>query len=352
MFERKLTFPLSKLSRSHRRSDWINPIWMIFMLMIICRIIFSSMSDFEKQPPLREFLHSYNKTLPHQADITAMYDLPSNSLSFTSTVNETFRIPTDINYLAKWGCADQYFRETEEAEIATYGKFAYFFRKRAKVLTDGKFVRYLREVADIAARGKLGKCTPALDVVGWLMDKINAKNGTLMIQAGGLIHIHREKEFISKKTGKYIDDDIDLWASLETVVHIGQLEPELFSRFGWTIRAWINSDDYLVFMNIIASCEHTPKAIPNFIKSSQPGIEIYPLAVIAINGTPIVKDLWQGTQLPESMVFPPQHIRFNSTGASEPLHLQLPHKALDVLACMYGNWTVPSKEHAEVAILC
>ena len=48
------------------------------------------------------------------------------------------------------------------------------------------------------------------------------------------------KDVVNKNTGKFIDDDIYIWALLETVERIGQLEPELFSWFGWTMRDWIN----------------------------------------------------------------------------------------------------------------
>jgi hypothetical protein len=203
-------------------------------------------------------------------------------------------------------------------------------------------------MGDVLARGKLGKCTSPLDVLAWLMDEVNEKNGTLMIAYGELIHIHREKDFVDKTNGKYIDDDIDMWAPLETIVHVGELEPKLFSWFGWTIRAFINSEKYVVLLQIMASCGHIPDLRGDKVNLSLPAIEIYPLTVIPKNGSRIAKDLWQNCQFSESMIYPPEHIHFNSTGTSHMLHLHLPHKALDVMTCLYGNWTIPSRAHAGV----
>lgn len=284
----------------------------------------------------------YDKiTSPSPANVTASHDLPAanvtgshelpedKGLFFTcAATDETFRIPTDMHYLAKWG------------GLAQFSK------------SKGSKVSYMRKAADVTARGKLGDCAPTLDLLAWLMGKVNAKNGTLMIAYGELIHIHREKDFVNKTTGKYIDDDIDTWASLETVLHLGRLEPELFSRFGWTVRAFVNADKYVVFMQMMASCGHRVENRPAKVQSSQPAVEIYPLPVVPVDGARMAKDLWQGDMFPEAMVYPPQRIHFNSSGTSHLLQLQLPREVLSIMECLYGNWTIPSKRHAGTNKIC
>lgn len=251
-----------------------------------------------------------------------------NVYFFTSVSNETFRVPTDDRYLAKWGGFSQFMNS-----------------KTSKV-------RYLRKMSHVVARGTNGNCTKTLDVLAWLMGQVNTKQGTLMIAYGQLIHIYREKDFFTSR-GNYLDDDFDMWASLETVVHLGRLEAEIFLRFGWTVRVFVNSDDYVVFLQIMASCGHVPVQAAAKVKSNQPAIEIYPLPPIHTGKhLRTVKDLWQGSRFPESMLYPPQHIRFNSTGTSLPLHLQVPHKAIHVLSCLYGNWRAFSQKHAALGVGC
>mmetsp|Transcript_2912 Transcript_2912/g.4447 ORF Transcript_2912/g.4447 Transcript_2912/m.4447 type:complete len:345 (+) Transcript_2912:196-1230(+) len=217
----------------------------------------------------------------------------------------------------------------------------------------GGQVRYLRNKHEFMARGQLLTCKPVLDVFAWLMDEVNARNHTLMLAYGDLIHFHREKDFMNKTTGKYFDeDDLDLWASLETVSHVEQLEPALFRRFGWTMRAFVNGDNYIQFLQMMSTCGHTPINEASKVQSNQPSIEIYPIAVIPINGSLIARDLWQLSDFPESMIYPRRHISFNSTGASRTLHLQLPNKDLEIMACLYGNWTKPSTDHARMVNKC
>ena len=64
------------------------------------------------------------------------------------------------------------------------------------------------------------------------MERVSEVNGTItmMIAYGELIHFHREKDFVNKTTGQYIDDDFDMFASIDTVKLVELLEPELFER--------------------------------------------------------------------------------------------------------------------------
>ena len=250
----------------------------------------------------------------------ATHDLRDKALSFASAINcgeltgnwapcENLTMPTNSRYLAKW-------------------RGQYSFRGRAS---------YLRTEKHILARGKLGNCTPTVDVLAWLMDEVNANNGTLILIGGSLIFINRGQDLL--KSGKHMDDDIDLWASLETVVLVGRLEPELFRRFGWTARAFVNQDRYVVFMQLIATCGHS-LAGPGKAKSHQPPIELYPHVIVPFEGVRHVKDLWENVHYPEAMVCPPQLINFNSSGVPHPIKLQVPHETLKYLSCV---WAIPGK---------
>merc|ERR1712029_937379 len=106
-----------------------------------------------------------------------------------------------------------------------------------------------------------------------------------MLTYGELIHFYREKEFVNE-AGKYIDDDIDTFASPETVWHIARLENQLFKLYGWTMRAFVHnalnrknnalSRKYVVLMQVMASCGHDPIEKVSKVHAAQPSIEIYP----------------------------------------------------------------------------
>jgi len=264
--------------------------------------------------------------------VTTVTDI-DHHVTFVSAKNESFRISTDMDHNVK---------------LPPF---------------QAKKVMYLRKNTDIITRGKAGNCTSSsLDVLAWIMNEVNnvkndAKSSTLMIAYGGLIHIHREKEFVNKKTGQYIDDDIDLWASLETLVRVGRLEPELFKQHGWTIRAFIDSGNYVTFLQVMAVCGHTPSPTAAKLTGKIPAIEIYGVAKVqksigSLGTGSFAKDLWQGNYFSESMFYPPKKIDFITVGASQALHLQLPNKVLSVMACVYGNWKVPSGKHASKSLVC
>ena len=216
-----------------------------------------------------------------------------------------------------------------------------------------KGVKYLRNTKEIKARGLQGSCTNVVDVLGWIMDEVNKENMTMMIAYGELIHLYREGDFVKKGTGRYIDDDFDTFASLSTVSLLGTLEPELFERFGWTIRVFLHPQEYVVFIQIMASCGHTPVESPKKVISSEPAIEVYPLARSKpIGGRSVVKDLWQGTIYSESIIFPSQHFGFDSAATNRTLNLQVPNKVFELLTCLYGNWMVPSSKHARLGDKC
>ena len=186
------------------------------------------------------------------------------------------------------------------------------------------------------------------------MDEVIKKNGIMMIGYGGLIKVHREKDFVDQATGKYIDDDFDMLVSLDTVSLVATMEPELYERLGWTMRAFVDKQGYFALMQMMASCGHTPIASATKVESSEPAIELYPLAASldGPDGSPVVKEIWQCNSFAASMILPPKHIDFQSGGSSRLLHLQTPKESFDFLECIYGNWTVPSSKHAAQHVPC
>jgi len=266
--------------------------------------------------------------------VTTSHDFPQKELNFKSKANEIFYIPTDNDYLTKF--AGHY----------TFARSRKWQRK----------VSYFRSKKDIVARGKARNCTSTLDVLAWLMDMVNAKHGLLMLAYGQLIHIHREKEFVDKKGG-YLDDDIDTWASLETVLLIANLEKDLFTLFGWTVRAFVhivNGQNYVVCLQVVATCGHNPIVAKLKASAAQPVIDIYPFPLIQANNGEdrVFKDLWSNNIFAESMIYPPKCINFVSNGTSYPLHLQLPRNASGIIECLYGNWHIPSKRQGMLNFTC
>lgn len=240
-------------------------------------------------------------------------------LWIVSSANEVrFELPTDIEWIRKW------------PGMRSFNSF------------------YLRDAKEIEERGKQGSCTGVLDVLDWLMSEVNdTNNGCLMIAYGELIHMHREKDFVNNM-GQFLDDDIDTWVSLETVARIASLEPELFRRFGWTVRAAVVRGQFVTLAQIVASCGLNLTTRTGKIISSQPAIEMYPIVTIPDQEKErnIVKDLWQGNLFPESMMFPRKNVTFISAGTHHPLQLQLPNQPEPVMECLYGNWRLPSGRHS------
>jgi len=68
----------------------------------------------------------------------------------------------------------------------------------------------------------------------------------------------------------------------------------------------------------------------------------------------IVKDLWQGNSFSESLLFPRKRFDFVTAGLDHntPIPLQLPHRELQIMECLYGDWTVPSSNHSGMAVAC
>ena len=92
------------------------------------------------------------------------------------------------------------------------------------------------------------------------------------------------------------------------------MENELFRLHGWTVHIFANSDDYIVFMQMIASSGHEPSAIVGKTKSSEPPIELSFLPIARVNNTCFFKDLWQGTKFSEKMIYLVESINITSRG--------------------------------------
>ena len=209
-------------------------------------------------------------------------------------------------------------------------------------------LKYLRKHPDIIAHGKQGSCSPALEVLEWIEEVVNGNIGTFIVAYGALIHIKREKDFVHPNIGKFVDDSIDVLATMGTISLVGTLEPQLFKQFGWTIRVRVNPEGYVVMMEMMVSCGHMPRKKAGPIRGDQPAIELYPVgrSIISPGGNPAAKDIWEDDSFEETMLFPPQHICFKSTASPHSLQLQIPNKPFDFLECMYGNWRVPLRKHS------
>ena len=264
--------------------------------------------------------------------VTAKGDNPSDPKTETSKdiqrqplANVTFPQPADVDLIVNW-------------PSQTGQKPPYKSR-----------VQYLRDENDIVKRGQKGSCGGTLDVFAWIMDRVNGINGCLMIAYGELIHLHREGDFVDVATGSYYDDDIDTWATVDTIVHIASLELEMFRRFGWTIRFFVLPNGYVTFAQIVSACGHAVTLKPGKAVADHPCIELYPI-VNTPDGR--VRDLWQGYSYSENKIFPLQKKSLVSAGSPHTLELQLPSQPTQLLECLYGNWKVPSGMHARMGRKC
>lgn len=256
-------------------------------------------------------------------------NLTQEELTFTSALNETFRQPNNNTYLLEWGGLHQFFHS-----LKTH-------------------VSYLRSDEKILERGALGYCGTSLEVLSWLSKTVNEHNTLLMIAYGELIHLNREKDLVDNTTKKYFDDDIDTFGSPSTIFLIARLEEELFLLFGWTARMFVNGDGYVIFMQMMATCQHQPQRKATKVKADKPAIEIYPLSLVVNSaGDYMYKDLWQNIQFEDIVMYPPACLNLDSAGTAYPLRLQVPRESNAVLTCLYGNWRVPSSKHVLTNLIC
>ncbi len=267
--------------------------------------------------------------------------------------------------------------------------------------------------------GNNNPCTGAMEVFRHISKKVHSMDhdaGILIIAGGDLIHLHREGDFVNSTTQQFYDDDIDAWTSLETLAKVAEMEPYLFETYGWTVRlivtrreevrpfgypllraSYWTGREYAVLAQAFAVCGHDVETERSMkVTSTEPTIDLYPVVTILEEeeeeegDTPdgavarlrrflsrtttttkspkreveqksrrtrrTVKDLWQGNQYEESLLFPPRRSTFVTAGLADsrenPLPLMLPAKPMEVLECVWGNWTVPSSAHAGSSLVC
>lgn len=206
---------------------------------------------------------------------------------------------------------------------------------------------YLRDEKAIIEKNRPfvdpGRCTNSLNVLAWVMNEINKRNQTMMIAYGGLIHIFRENDFVEPDGNNYIDDDFDMWVTPESFETLIDLEPTIWEKFSWTIRIFSNCNKDTVFAQVIAACGHKYNQQPWKAVSSFPAFELYTLHTMRIDPT-TTRDNWQGGKIPTSLLYPPKHLPFTSKATKKTLHLQIPAHSEDIMRCIYGNWSQPSRK--------
>lgn len=212
-----------------------------------------------------------------------------------------------------------------------------------------KYMKTLNEFKKFTMNSS--KCASALDVLDWLMGEMAVQGRVLVLAYGDLIHFHRDGGIINTTTGRYFDDDIDLWAYSDALTSILLLEPHMFRSFGWSVRI-IVSGKHIVFAQLLSVCEHKRMegAISKVVANQEPGIELYPVVEVSLGNGRFVKDLWQNTRLSESMILPTRQASVTAFGRVHQLYL--PNKSQDIISCLYGNWTYPAATRAGVDKMC
>jgi len=188
-------------------------------------------------------------------------------------------------------------------------------------------------------------CRPSLEVLSWLMNQVICDNGTMMMAYGELIHMFREKA-LARDDGTYFDDDFDTWATPATAQKILRLEPILLREFGWSMRVFYNCHGVALFVQILPVCGHTYVLKASKAVAAFPAIELYILQESEGEQGAVLRDNWQGTKFPPSWIQPGQLVSFETPGYNGILELQVPADTHSVLKCLYGDWTVYSKQHA------
>jgi len=214
---------------------------------------------------------------------------------------------------------------------------------------------YCRKQGEVV---KAVNCSHSLQVLEWISSEAIKLNVDVMMAYGGLIHLFREGGLV-RENGRLFDDDIDLWLTEEALQALLDLEPSMFATFGWSIRCVVGKQSgkitvkEIVFAQVFPACRHRVTSKVGKLGRGTPGttgIELYPLAPWK-NNTYV--DKWLGTIMSSALVLPAQALSGTLFGKSSSRNtavpsvtLQVPRNATKVLTCLYGNWSVYSKEHA------
>eukprot|EP00934_Nitzschia_sp_Nitz4_P000534 Nitzschia sp. Nitz4//scaffold482_size5428//1374//3338//NITZ4_009225-RA/size5428-processed-gene-0.3-mRNA-1//-1//CDS//3329552875//534//frame0 len=210
-------------------------------------------------------------------------------------------------------------------------------------------VQYLRNHSEWEERrAQTLSCSSSIEVLEWIMNRVNCLQGTLVVAYGELIHMNREKTLL-KPDGTYFDDDFDTWVTGSTFQMVVNWEPLLWDTFGWSIRTFRHRQGATMFGQIFSVCGHVYRPVPQKAKAAYPAIEMYIVQnTTGRKGQTILRDNWQGTQMPPSWFFPAKPLSLGIPQMNKTLLLQIPAKHGRILWCLYGNWTVPSSEHAGI----
>jgi len=145
----------------------------------------------------------------------------------------------------------------------------------------------------------------------------------------------------------YIDDDYDTWITGPTLQMILNLEPYLWSHFGWSIRVFYSCEKSIVFAQIMPVCGHKYQKTMNKVNAQYPAIELYIMQKVYRDGEGWrLRDNWGGNSFPLSWLLPARKYQYGT------LNLQIPAQSEKILDCLYGNWHVFSKGHSRLKLEC
>lgn len=246
------------------------------------------------------------------------------------------------------------FCENMDSPIMLDGKFKDFTIDHDNIRLGSPCVFYLRN-QDEWGSPAAETCASSLEVLAWLTDRMQEQDEKMIIAYGELIHTLREKEFVNPD-GSYMDDDIDTWVTPTSYQLIKDLEPDLWRHFGWSLRVYLGFENTVKFGQLVPHCGHEYN--PREFKTTQdyPPIDMYLLQEIESYDDaagPVVRDNWQGPVYYRDWFFPTQSLQMVTRGLDRPIHLELPANPEKILECLYGDWTKPSKDHANGGrVLC
>ena len=98
------------------------------------------------------------------------------------------------------------------------------------------------------------------------------------------------------------------------------------------MRAFFTGVDDAILIQMMATCGRVPIAAVDRCRLSQLATELCPLPIADVgDGARMIKDLCQASQFPESLIHPPKHIAFQSSGRKDQTHFQVPRESKKLL---------------------
>ena len=201
---------------------------------------------------------------------------------------------------------------------------------------NGCNIRYARPWNLITEHSERGNCGKTMDVLQWLTQVMDKHNETMILFAGGLIKVLRDKTFFWKN-GTPIDEDIDLLVSFEALGFLYNLEPLLWRKFGWTTRTVMNCEGYSVFVQLIAACGHVLSNQCLKAEQPEPSLEFY--AIREFRDVAALGMFWGQECFPSQLILPARRHVFQPPGNSSAIDFYIPRYAEEWLSCTYSNWS-------------